>query len=68
MIAARRAAEVGEPWVARFRPAELAAKLRSMGFSEVVHLTPEEAGERYFHHRRDGLKQRSGEQLMRAIV
>ena len=68
MIAARRAAEVGEPWVARFRPAELAAKLRLMGFSQIVHLTPEEAGERYFHRRKDGLKPRCGEQLMRAIV
>lgn len=68
LTAARRAAEVGEPWLARFRAAELAAKLRSMGFSQVIHLTPEEAGIRYFHCRSDGLKARYGEQLMRAIV
>lgn len=67
-IAARRAAEVGEPWVARFGAGELAAKLRLMGFSQIVHLTPEEAGWRYFRDRRDGLRERRGEQLMRAIV
>jgi methyltransferase (TIGR00027 family) len=68
MIAARRAAEVGEPWLARFRAGELAAKLRLMGFSQIIHLTPEQAGERYFRDRNDGLKERFGEQLMRAIV
>jgi hypothetical protein len=39
-----------------------------MGFTQVVHLTPEEARERYFGNRHDGLKERRGEQLMRAIV
>jgi methyltransferase (TIGR00027 family) len=68
VIAARSAAEVGEPWLARFCADELAPKLRSMGFSQVVHLTPEEAGRRYFRGRQDGLKERHGEQLMRAIV
>ena len=67
-IAARRAAEVGEPWLARFRADELAARLRSTGFSRTIHLTPEEAGRRYFRDRKDGLKERRGEQLMRAIV
>lgn len=66
--AARRAAEVGEPWLARFRALELAAQLRLMGFSQVIHLTPEEARIRYFRDRKDGLKERRGEQLMRAIV
>jgi methyltransferase (TIGR00027 family) len=68
VIAARRAAEVGEPWLARFRDGELAAKLWLMGFSQIIHLTPQEAGERYFRDRKDGLKHRCGEQLMRAIV
>ena len=68
LIAAQRAAELAEPWLARFRPGELAAKLRLMGFSQIIHLTPEEAGERYFRDRKDGLKERCGEQLMRAIV
>ena len=39
-----------------------------MGFSHVIHLTPEEARARYFRNRHDGLKERRGEQLMRAIV
>ena len=68
LLAAQRAAEIGEPWLARFRAEDLAMKLRSMGFSQIVHLTPEEAARRYFRDRRDGLKERRGEQLMRAIV
>ena len=54
--------------VGRFRADELAMKLRSMGFSQVVHLTPEDAARRYFRDRQDGLGERRGEQLMRAIV
>ncbi len=53
--AARRAAEVGEPWLTRFHADGLQAKLRSMGFPRVIHLTPEDAHERYFRNRRDGL-------------
>jgi methyltransferase (TIGR00027 family) len=67
-IAAQRAAEVGEPWLTRLHADELGVKLRSMGFSHTVHSTPEEARVRYFGNRRDGLKGRLGEQLMRAIV
>jgi methyltransferase (TIGR00027 family) len=67
-VAAQRAAEVGEPWLSRLRGYELALRLRSMGFSHTIHLTPEQARERYFSNRRDGLKERRGEQLMRAIV
>jgi methyltransferase (TIGR00027 family) len=66
--AAHRAAQVGEPWLTRFRGDELGVKLRMMGFSQVIHLTPEEARERYFGDRTDGLRERRGEQLMRAIV
>ncbi len=66
--AVQRAAEVGEPWLTRLRADELAARLRSMGFSRTIHLTPEEARDRYFGNRRDGLKERRGEQLMRAFV
>src|SRR5579864_5361647 len=39
---------MGEPWLTRLHADELAAKLRSMGFLRVVHLTPEEARRRYF--------------------
>jgi|SRR5215467_6917296 len=68
LIAAQRSAQVGEPWLARFRADELAMRLMSMGFSQIVHLTPEEVARRYFRDRHDGLKERRGEQLMRAIV
>lgn len=67
-IAAHKAAEVGEPWLSTFRAEDLKVRLRAMGFSDVVHLTPEEAHERYLKNRRDGLEARRGEQLMRAIV
>ncbi|HLK86065.1 MAG TPA: class I SAM-dependent methyltransferase [Candidatus Binataceae bacterium] len=67
-IAARRAEEVGEPWLSRLRADELALKLRTLGFSRIIHLTPAEAAMRYFRDRKDGLKERRGEQLMRAIV
>jgi methyltransferase (TIGR00027 family) len=66
--AAHKSAEVGEPWLSTFRADDLKAQLLAMGFSEVVHLTPEEAHERYLTNRRDGLQARRGEQLMRAIV
>jgi hypothetical protein len=39
-----------------------------MGFSEVTHLTPEQAYDRYLKNRHDGLAGRRGEQMMRAIV
>jgi methyltransferase (TIGR00027 family) len=68
LIAARRATEVGEPWLTRFHADDLRVTLKTLGFSQVVHLTPEEARERYFRHRHDGLAERRGEQLMRAIV
>lgn len=66
--AAHRAAQAGEPWLTRLRADDLVARLRSMGFSQIIHLTPEEARQRYFDGRRDGLRERRGEQLMRAIV
>ena len=68
MMAAHKAAEVGEPWLSTVRPDDLEAKLREMGFSDIMRLTPEEAHERYLKNRRDGLQVRRGEQLMRAIV
>ena len=67
-LAAQRSAEVGEPWLTRFHPEELATKLGAMGFSRIVHLTPEDARRCYFDNRTDGLAERHGEQLMRAMV
>jgi methyltransferase (TIGR00027 family) len=67
-LAARRSAEVGERWLTRLRAGQFAAKLRALGFTRMAHLTPDETRERYFSDRRDGLKERLGEQLMRAVV
>jgi methyltransferase (TIGR00027 family) len=43
-----RVAELGEPFKTWFEPAELEAKLRGVGFSEVTFLRPEQAAARYF--------------------
>ena len=61
-------AERGEPWLTRFRPAELETRLTALGFSQVSHLPPTAANERYFQGRRDDLGVWSGAQMMRAIV
>lgn len=67
-LSARRAAEFGEPWLTRLRPDQFAAKLRALGFTQIAHLTPDETRKRYFSNRSDGLRERMGEQLMRAVV
>jgi methyltransferase (TIGR00027 family) len=67
-MSAASAAAGGEPWLTRFHPGRLEAKLTAMGFSKVVHLSPEGANQRYFRSRRDGLRTFVTEQMMRAIV
>ena len=62
------AAAKGEPFISRFQPKELQDSIREMGFSEVYHLTPEVAQERYFMNRDDNLKAPVLEQLIRATV
>ena len=66
--AAEKSSEADEPWLSRFQPADLVSRLSRMGFSRVVHFTPEDAHERYLKGRRDGLAVRRGEQLIRAVV
>jgi hypothetical protein len=39
-----------------------------MGFSKVIHLSPEQEHERYFQSRRDGMQNFVMEQMMTAIV
>jgi methyltransferase (TIGR00027 family) len=63
-----RTARLGEPWTCRLRPRELVAELSHIGFSDVFHLTPELAQERYFAGRRDKLRAPKWEQLIAAIV
>lgn len=49
-------------------PNQLVAKLLAMGFSQSIHVTPDEANELYFRDRRDGLKASNIEQMVRVIV
>jgi methyltransferase (TIGR00027 family) len=60
---ARRAARLGEPWITRFDPSELAAMLRQLGFNELEDLGPAQIGGRFL-----GLARREGPggHLMRA--
>jgi O-methyltransferase involved in polyketide biosynthesis len=61
-------AERGEPWLTRSRPAELKSRLTALGFSQVLHLSPHDANERYFCGRHDDLAIWSAAQMMRVIV
>jgi methyltransferase (TIGR00027 family) len=63
-----RSEAMGEPWKTRLGPRELAEQLARLGFSEVFHLTPEFAQQRYFVGRKDGLRAPRWEQLVAAIV
>ena len=67
-MSAARAAASDEPWLTRFNPGRLRAKLIAMGFSKVIHLSPEQEHERYFQSRRDGMQNFVMEQMMTAIV
>ncbi len=63
-----RTAELGEPIISLFEPSELQEWLLRLGFSNVFHLSPEQAQERYFANRPDGLIAPSGGQIMCAYV
>jgi methyltransferase (TIGR00027 family) len=65
---AEDAATKGEPWLTRISPPELAARLASLGFREVIHLIPEQANARYFAGRRDGLRAPYAAQLISATT
>jgi len=59
---------MGEPWLTRLRPSEAFNLLTHLGFSEVFHLTPRRAQQRYFAGRDDMLRAPRFEQLIAAIV
>jgi O-methyltransferase involved in polyketide biosynthesis len=63
-----QSAAIGEPWLSRFNPMQLTAKLIEIGFSKVFHLTPEKANNRYFQNRHDGLNASLLEQMIGATV
>jgi hypothetical protein len=57
------AAERGEPWLTRLRRTELRSRLTAPGFSQVTHLSPQTANERYFRGRSDDLQIASRESV-----
>jgi methyltransferase (TIGR00027 family) len=61
-------AENGEPWLTFFTPEKMSDQLILLGFSEVTHLTPEDARVRYFSNRPDGLRPPHYVRLLRAVV
>ncbi|MBW1780597.1 MAG: class I SAM-dependent methyltransferase [Deltaproteobacteria bacterium] len=65
---ARRVAAMGEPWITYFDPVSLARDLRRMGFNQVEDLGPQEAKDRYFKDRTDGLSISGSSRLMKARV
>jgi methyltransferase (TIGR00027 family) len=64
----RRAGELGEPWLTFFRPNEISDYLMDLGFSQVSHLTLEDAAARYFVNRHDGLRPPHYGRYVRATV
>jgi O-methyltransferase involved in polyketide biosynthesis len=56
----QRMAQAGEPWITFYDPPVLERRLRELGFSRTVLLSPAEANRRYFADRRDGLRIGSG--------
>ncbi len=67
-LGADRANSIGEPWITYFDPPSLETELRHIGFRRVEHLGPNEANERYFKDRTDGLRIGSSSRLMKAGV
>ena len=64
LFAAEVAASRGEPFLTHFEPQVLRNQLEGMGYSRVVHFTPEAANTRYFANRGDGLQAPGYEHLM----
>ncbi|HEY2344557.1 MAG TPA: SAM-dependent methyltransferase [Xanthomonadaceae bacterium] len=65
-MAARRAAELGEPWISAFEPDVLRERVLALGFGEAETIGPDELNRRYLHRRKDGL--RTNARMMRARV
>lgn len=64
----KRVATLGEPWITFLDPSSLTSELQGMGFRDVEDLSPEEANERYFKGRADGLRLGGSGRLMKARV
>jgi len=62
------AAGSGTPFISHYSPEEMTQMCRAAGFSEVLHVGPDELTRRYFAGRADGLRPPSAEQLIVAAV
>ena len=62
-----RVAAAREPWITFYDPGTLAARLRDRGFRATHDLTPEEANQRYFANRPDGLKVGGGHVMLAQV-
>jgi methyltransferase (TIGR00027 family) len=56
----RKVAAMGEPFQLFFKPAELAARMRRLGFSDIEDVGKDELNARYLPNRQDGLRLRGG--------
>jgi methyltransferase (TIGR00027 family) len=65
-VLAARAAEHGERWKTFFDPPSMGETLRSLAFSTVEDLSPEELNDRYFSGRTDGLRKSGGSRMIYA--
>jgi methyltransferase (TIGR00027 family) len=65
---ANLAATAGEPWRTYFAPEALVAKLRTLGFSSVELLDPQDAERQYFAGRADGLPAPRRSTIVSAVV
>jgi len=64
----RRPAALGEAWKSRLPAADLKTQLTELGFSDVFHLTPELARQRYFPDQREIREPPGWDHLIAAIV
>lgn len=67
-LVARRVRRAGEPWISRYVPTELVAKLRRLGFREVEDLSDDVLNATYFSDRQDDLRIRGLAHIMRAMT
>lgn len=64
----QRPAALGEPWKSRWHAADLVAQLTGLGCSDIFHLTPELARQRYFANQQEIREPPFWDHLIAAIV
>jgi methyltransferase (TIGR00027 family) len=67
-LLAERSAQVGEPWLSYFTPADMEQIVRYAGFNAVEHFGPEEATLRYLQGRTDGSRVAAYFGMVKAVM